>query len=310
MASNDHSEADILNPLGGSAFTLNNTTYAGCDIKVVVNMYDGGRGVVDQIERLAANIKRIESSIREAADSIGPAVVRLQRFKRGTPEFLLAQVESNSYLKFIEVQQAALVQLQQRHDELVSQKGSVATMVLAELQTLSASTARDKAAVRACGTVYPKAFTRGPREIAGSMVFTVFHQHVLYDLLEAHASDFDGVNFTSVLMDQLPPFDILISFANEYGSVSRMGIYGVEFVNEGQVMSVEDMITENTVNYVARDIDPMRSVSKRKLDQVSQQLGEERGVRASDLILEEDYQAIKGQLSPFQRFNRRRNPFL
>jgi hypothetical protein len=44
---------------------------------------------------------------------------------------------------------------------------------------------------------------------------------------------------------------------NEYGAVSRLVLYGVELVNEGQTMSIDDLITENVVNFVARHIEPM-----------------------------------------------------
>jgi hypothetical protein len=142
------------------------------------------------------------------------------------------------------------------------------------------------------------------------MIFTVFHEHVLYEFLEAHASDFDASTYTSALIDQLPPVDILLSFANEYGQVSRMTIRGVEFGAEGQTMSIEDIMTENVVNYVARDVDPMRAVSKRKLDEHSIMTAQVQPMRASDLLLEEDYQGLKDALDPFKRFRRRRNPFL
>jgi hypothetical protein len=125
-----------------------------------------------------------------------------------------------------------------------------------------------------------------------------------------YPSDFDGVRYTSALLDQLPPVDIIVSFANEYGSVSRMTLYGVEFVNEGQIMSIEDILTENTVSYVARDYDPMRSVSKRKLDENSRLMQQIQPKRASDLLLEEDYKEITKGLDPYTRQKSRREPFI
>ena len=79
-------------------------------------------------------------------------------------------------------------------------------------------------------------------------------------------------NLSTLIPDQLPPIDLTIVFANEYGSISRMGIYGVEFVNSGMVMSIEDLLTEETVNFVARDIDIMTSVGRRKLSQMEKGL--------------------------------------
>jgi len=66
------------------------------------------------------------------------------------------------------------------------------------------------------------------------------------------------------LIDQLPPLDISLIFANEYGAISHMGIWGVEFMQEGATFSIEDIFSESVVQYVARDLDPMRLVSKRE----------------------------------------------
>jgi hypothetical protein len=184
------------------------------------------------------------------------------------------------------------------------------TKALADIQTISISSHRVKEPVRACGCVYPKGYTRGQRMIAGSLIFTVFDQSALYELLSPHPSDFDGVNFSSCLLDQMPPMDITICFANEYGFQSRMAIYGVEFVNEGQTMSIEDILTENAVTYVARDFDPMRAVGQAKMEGAAEGVIEFVEKKASDLILEEDYQKVKSILNPFARHARRSSPFI
>ena len=57
--------------------------------------------------------------------------------------------------------------------------------------------------------------------------------------------------------DEIPPFDISISFMNESGQSSKMTIYDVYVVSEGQTMSIEDMITENTMQFIAMDIEQM-----------------------------------------------------
>lgn len=137
---------------------------------------------------------------------------------------------------------------------------------LANLQTISYSIFREKYPVRALGCVGEKNRTRGSRTIAGSMVFTVFDRHVLFDVLKNHPNDLNTNGLTPVgyndlaytMIDQLPPFDILIHFANEYGYTSEMVIYGVDISAEGQVMSIEDLITENTVQYTAQHIAIMR----------------------------------------------------
>jgi len=57
----------------------------------------------------------------------------------------------------------------------------------------------------------------------------------------------------------LPPFDIIAIFVNEYGHVGKMIIYGVDLVTEGGVLSVEDIYTEVSMQYVARDIEYFHS---------------------------------------------------
>ena len=58
----------------------------------------------------------------------------------------------------------------------------------------------------------------------------------------------------------MPPIDLTIIFANEYGSISKAAIYGVEFMNDGYTLSIEDLLTEEVINFVARDVDPMVSL--------------------------------------------------
>jgi hypothetical protein len=61
--------------------------------------------------------------------------------------------------------------------------------------------------------------------------------------------------------DQLTPFDIVITAANEYGKKAKMGIGGVEILNEGTGISVDDIITEQQMSYVARAVVPWTAVS-------------------------------------------------
>jgi len=139
----------------------------------------------------------------------------------------------------------------------VSEVGT--TIVLASLQTISIQSHREKFAVRALGHSYVKGYTRGPRTIGGSMIFTTFDEHSLSALIRGLANsktygEMDP-NLATLLPDQLPPIDLTIVFANEYGSVSSMRMLGVEFVNDGMTMSIEDLLTETVANFVCRDAD-------------------------------------------------------
>jgi hypothetical protein len=140
-------------------------------------------------------------------------------------------------------------------------------VVFGELQTVSYSIYRPTQPVYALGQINAKGVVRGQRTIAGSLIFTVFDRHVLQNVLDSYSVGANGSwNFTQsdidemrrdMKTDELPPFDINITFMNEYGNSSVLNIRSCHILTEGQTMSIEDMITENTMQYIAMDIDLM-----------------------------------------------------
>lgn len=123
---------------------------------------------------------------------------------------------------------------------------------LGSLQTISISTFQDKAPVRALGNINALDYVMGPRSIAGSLVFAVFDRHFAYEIF----NDLKKYTGTSVLLtDEIPPLDLTLCFQNEYGKRSRMTLYGVKMVSEGQVMSVNDLFTENTYQFVGTGLE-------------------------------------------------------
>ena len=54
--------------------------------------------------------------------------------------------------------------------------------------------------------------------------------------------------------DQIPPFDIVLAANNEYGASAKMVIYGVEILNEGSGVSIDDILIEQQMTYAARMI--------------------------------------------------------
>ena len=127
------------------------------------------------------------------------------------------------------------------------------TSVLGSLSTISYSINMDKHPVRSIGNVNAKDYTIGQRTIAGSLVFAVFNRHFSQDIIEE--LNVNNTGGTLYLVDEIPPFDITISLANEYGYRSRIVIYGVRMLNEGQVMSINDVYMENTYQFFATDLE-------------------------------------------------------
>ena len=132
-------------------------------------------------------------------------------------------------------------------------------IAIGEAQTVTYSLFRPMNPVYNLGSAKPVGFVRGPRTIAGSIIFTVFDRHVLISALHNAYSQYDADCLDkTMLADELPPFDIQLTFLNEYGQSAFLAIHDVRITSEGQVMSIEDMITENTMQYMASDITVMK----------------------------------------------------
>jgi hypothetical protein len=166
-------------------------------------------------------------------------------------------------------------------------------VVLAEIQALSYSITREKAPIYTMGSADVRSYSRGKRGIAGTVIFIMFDRHALLDAMRntVFSSDVDDlrpgysgstsgrtpadtvenqeptpVDANSPgadqelahpwYVDQIPPFDITLAAANEYGALAVMQIFGCEILNEGYGISVDDIVSEQQYTYVARSILP------------------------------------------------------
>ena len=62
--------------------------------------------------------------------------------------------------------------------------------------------------------------------------------------------------------DQVRPFDVTLAAANEYGALAVMRIYGCEILNEGYGVSIDDIVSEQQMSYVARTLMPWTSIER------------------------------------------------
>jgi len=63
--------------------------------------------------------------------------------------------------------------------------------------------------------------------------------------------------------DQIPPFDITLAAANEYGALAVMKIFGVEVLNEGFGVSIDDIVVEQQYTYICRNVVPWQWIKPR-----------------------------------------------
>lgn len=125
-------------------------------------------------------------------------------------------------------------------------------VALGQLTTISYSMFRIKRPVLNVGRTNVSGMTRGSRVYAGTMIFTMINEH----WLAALADELDWIKGyeTDIKCDELPMFDLFLVSANEYGAYVNMFISGVDFTDEQQTLSVEDMFTENVFQFIARDV--------------------------------------------------------
>ena len=142
-------------------------------------------------------------------------------------------------------------------------------LYMGSLISLSYQTYRDKVPVYNLGNTNIDGFAIGKRYVAGSIIKAMFLNDDLRAFLNEVSKDI-GLNkdidsiyqlkyensktYHHLMMDDILPFDIIIVLSSEYGnfSVSEV-IYGATLINSGQVHSIQDLIVENTISFVARD---------------------------------------------------------
>ena len=169
-------------------------------------------------------------------------------------------------------------------------KAVFAGVEIGNLMAVSDAIQREKAPIYVLGEANPRAFSRGKRGIAGSLIFIQFDQHAIletfnkntqanlgnfvkkkYEIspdqlsmddaaLSAIAGDVssDPTNLGEIAQafyaDQIPAFDINIAAANEYGITAKCAIHGVELMNEGWGMGIEDRQADMQTTYLARAV--------------------------------------------------------
>lgn len=152
----------------------------------------------------------------------------------------------------------------------VSNKVTI-TKVIGAFQTISYSIHNEKHPVRVLGNMNAKGYVFGPRMVAGSIVLTVFDRHWMRELFNEYTK-VKSETERYFLIDELPAIDITISCANEYGHNAKLVIYGITFVNEGQIMSINDVYTENTYEFFALNVDYLDRVEVTYANQKNKRL--------------------------------------
>jgi len=60
--------------------------------------------------------------------------------------------------------------------------------------------------------------------------------------------------------DQIPPFDVVLTALTEMGLAARMSVTGIEILNSGSGISIDDITTDENFTYVATGVTPWRAM--------------------------------------------------
>ena len=139
------------------------------------------------------------------------------------------------------------------------------------ITTISYSIHTDKRPIYPCGYHKAKAFVSGIQTIAGTMIFVVMNEHPLTSLI-SRDTDMESFIKGSNDISLLPPFDMTLLIGNEYGTCSILNIYGIEFIDEGLTISVNDVYSELTVQYLCRDVSMLANTGAFSIDNITQNI--------------------------------------
>lgn len=143
-----------------------------------------------------------------------------------------------------------------------STDSNTAYKVLNTLTTVSFSVNEQKTPVRRLGRRHVVGFTKAIRTIAGTMVLTVLKGHPLTELYTVgdyyKAGEMgQGIHRPNSyhFATNVPPFDLKLIYQTEHNSnyYAELVIKGIEIISQSIVTSVNDMITECVLQFVARD---------------------------------------------------------
>lgn len=146
---------------------------------------------------------------------------------------------------------------------------------LDSIATVSVSMYEAKAPVRRLGHASPVGFTGNIRSIAGSLIFIVKNEHPLGEVMKMFPrfskhidDDITQKGFDRTQDDpeaqgvfnagMIEPFKLMLMYKNEVDARGAgLRINNLEFISEGIVTSVNDIVSEVVLQFVATDIDQL-----------------------------------------------------
>jgi hypothetical protein len=160
------------------------------------------------------------------------------------------------------------------------EQGSI-YILMRSVVSLSVSVHRAKIPVITLGENAVQGFALGNKTVAGSIIKTLTFDDELHKVVQLYTDaslkekqetfkkdlgskvvsydqkyQITQKQFDAIMRDDLVPFNIYSYAFSEYtgqsGKMLMNSIYGCTIINEGQVQSIENLITENTFSFIAK----------------------------------------------------------
>jgi hypothetical protein len=89
-----------------------------------------------------------------------------------------------------------------------------------------------------------------------------FNDASYFELTGGKGAGYEKQLLSATYADQILPFDVNISAANEYGNMSKMSVVGVEILNQGAGVSIDDLVLEEQYTFIARGVTPLIELTR------------------------------------------------
>lgn len=182
---------------------------------------------------------------------------------------------------------------------------------LKSLATISFQVNEQKSPVRRLGRQHVVGFTRSIKTIAGTMVFVILNDHPLKELmpnnnLTLRHKDVDP-NTLPYHATNILPFNLRLKYKTEHSyelSYAELFIEGIEIISQSIVTSVNDMVTELVVQFLAKDYKEFNFKSNESIlaSRVTDQ------DLNNDLVLQEIYQNEQEEIKRIKKEEEEKRP--
>lgn len=133
--------------------------------------------------------------------------------------------------------------------------------MIGNLRAVSLSTHVEKHPARSVGKQLVLGYKSDLITHAGTFVFVDFDYSPFAEITGLYQQDLlNDSRMRSLHIGQVPPFDIIITYQNEYGSHAYNRIFGVHIQDTGTTQSIEQLFPETSAQYYASAVDYMTPI--------------------------------------------------